>query len=82
MDRKNLELKRANYISRGDNGEYTEKQCGFSCEFSFLVNQEDESYRYCERFKMRVGDFDSCKYYKDNAEFFDSLKTFSEMLEH
>ena len=62
------ELKRSKYVSRGDSADYIGKQCGFCCEYSFVVNRGDDSYRYCERLRMRVGEYDSCKYYKDNAE--------------
>lgn len=74
------ELKRAGYISRGDNSGYTGKQCGFMCEYSFILQDEKGSCRYCERFRMPVGDHDSCKFYKDKSEFFQAMDTMAELL--
>lgn len=61
-------LKEAEYISRGDDGDYIEElgQCGFSpCDCSEIVkdNITGEEYRYCMKLQMPVGLYDSCKYH-------------------
>lgn len=58
----------ANYVHRGDDGPLLEKQCGFSCDHCTLIDGEKNdrpSYRICEKFKIRVGMYDSCRYYSD-----------------
>ena len=62
-------LKEAEYVSRGDNGEILDMQCGFGCNYSCFVSDgctDKGGYRMCEKFGIRVGDYDSCKYYDDS----------------
>lgn len=58
----------AEYVHRGDDGPYLGEQCGFSCDHCTLIDGEKSgrpSYRICEKFKIKVGMYDSCKYYSD-----------------
>lgn len=62
------QLKDANYIHRGDNGEYLEEtgQCGVpSCDHSKILtdNRTDQEYRYCIKLQKPVDFYDSCKYH-------------------
>ena len=62
-------LKEAGYVHRGDDAPYTGNQCGFNCDHSKLMNNDDSPrpcYRVCDKFKIRVSDYDSCKYYCDD----------------
>lgn len=62
-------LKEAGYVHRGDDAPYTGNQCGFNCDHSKLMNNDDSPrpcYRVCNKFKIRVSDYDSCKYYCDD----------------
>ena len=65
-------LKEAQYVKRSDeHGEYLDDvgQCGFGCDHSRLINNDGsgkECYRYCEKFRMRVSEYDSCKYFSDD----------------
>ena len=62
-------LKEAEYVRRDDYGEILDMQCGFGCNYSGMVNggcMGKEEYRICEKFGIRVGDYDSCKYYDDS----------------
>lgn len=59
------------YVHRGDNGKYMGEQCGFGCDHSYLVNNDDSGrpcYRMCRKLNIRVDDYDSCKYFSDNEE--------------
>jgi len=62
-------LQEAEYVSREDD-DGSEKQCGWPpCGNSKLIDDDyfEEPFRFCEKFNMRVNDYDSCKYH-------DSLK--------
>lgn len=62
----NEQLAEAKYIHRGDDGELLEHQCGFGCDYSYLVNRDSPGcYRMCKKLNIRVGDYDTCKYYDD-----------------
>ena len=59
------------YVHRGDNGKYMGAQCGFGCDHSYLVNNDDSGrpcYRMCRKLNIRVDDYDSCKYFSDDQE--------------
>jgi len=59
-------LREAQYVIRGKNGEYLEGigQCGFlPCDHSRVVENDFETYRFCEKLNMRVADYDSCRYH-------------------
>lgn len=61
-------LKEAGYVHRGDDAPYTGNQCGFNCDHSKLLNNDDSPrpcYRVCTKFNIRVSDYDSCEYYSD-----------------
>ena len=64
------QLREANYIHRGADGEYIEDlgQCGFPpCDFQKIVKDErtGKEYRYCMKLQMPVDDYNSCKYHSD-----------------
>lgn len=63
-------LKEANYIHRGENGEYIEGlgQCSFSpCDYSKIIkdNTTGMEYRYCTKLQIPVDSYDSCKYHSE-----------------
>lgn len=64
------QLKNANYVYRGDDGEYIENigQCGFMCDHGEVVEDKStgKNIRYCNILHMQVYDYDSCKYYCDD----------------
>lgn len=75
------ELKEARYVRRGENGPYLEDvgQCGFGCDHSKLLNNDDSPrpcYRVCNKFKIRVSDYDSCKYFSNN-EFMELIRMYT-----
>lgn len=58
----------AEYVHRGDDGSYLGNQCGFSCDYGTLMNNDDSPrpcYRFCQKLRIRVSDYDSCRYYTD-----------------
>lgn len=64
-------LAEAQYIHRGENGKYISDQCGFGCDHSYLVNNDDSGrpcYRMCRRLGIRVDDYDSCRYFSNDRE--------------
>ena len=64
-------LTEAQYIHRGENGKYISDQCGFGCDHSYLVNNDDSGrpcYRMCRKLGIRVDDYDSCKYFSNDRE--------------
>lgn len=63
-------LKEANYVHRGEDGEYIEElgQCGLSpCDYSKMIRDDKtgKEYRYCMKLQMVVDEYDSCKYHSD-----------------
>ena len=64
------QLKEANYVHRGDDGQYIEGlgQCSFSpCDHSKIIKDDrtGEEYRYCMKLQMPVDSYDSCKYHSE-----------------
>lgn len=64
------QLKEANYVCRGDDGNYIEGlgQCGFSpCDNSKIIKNDrtGEEYRYCMKLQMPVASYDSCRYHSE-----------------
>lgn len=70
----------AEYVHRGDDGPYLGEQCGCYCDHTRLVNNDDSGrpcYRVCDKFKIKVSDYDSCKYFSDK-KFMENIAVFAQ----
>ncbi len=69
-----VRLKEAEFVRRGDEGEYLEDigQCGFGCDFSRLIWDKDHENvigHVCDKLRLQgIGDYDSCKYFQNDEE--------------